>query len=225
MIYGKAIGKKFEEDGSVRRYPGNTVVADILPGNPAYEVMMHLRRMVEEQGLTDHWILLPEDSYHMTVIRGVNDQVRTPDFWPEKLPMDAPMEAVDDYVSSAIERAGLPGPCRMRFAFVNVGSGAITVRVLPFDEEENRRIRAFRDRAAEEIGLYLPGHEDYKFHISLAYTRIQAEGENEKRIRALKEEMDAYLAEQKDFYTGEPYMAFYDDMLFFHPHRIPREGR
>ena len=31
-MYGKEIGRKFYEDGKVRRYPGNTVVADVVPG-------------------------------------------------------------------------------------------------------------------------------------------------------------------------------------------------
>ena len=39
MTYGSTIGEKFYEDGSVRRYPGNTIVADILPGCGAYDVM------------------------------------------------------------------------------------------------------------------------------------------------------------------------------------------
>ena len=52
MTYGSTIGEKFYEDGSVRRYPGNTIVADILPGCGAYDVMTHLRDMIAEYGLS-----------------------------------------------------------------------------------------------------------------------------------------------------------------------------
>ena len=53
MIYGKDIGKKFDKDGNVLHYPGNTVVADIVPGCSAYDVMSHLRQMVIEAGFED----------------------------------------------------------------------------------------------------------------------------------------------------------------------------
>ena len=76
MTYGKTIGIKFYEDGSVRRYPGNTVVADITPDCPAYTVMTHIHDMVIESELDSHLILLPRNSYHMTVIQGVTEEVK-----------------------------------------------------------------------------------------------------------------------------------------------------
>ena len=36
-------------------------------------------------------------------------------------------------------------------------------------------------------------------------------------------EINAYLATQPEFSTAQPYMAYYDDMLRFHPERIPRD--
>ena len=116
--YGSQIGRKFEKDGSVRRYPGNTVIADVRPGCAAYDAMTHLRTIAREAGLEDTMILLPEDSYHMTVIRGLNDQVRTDAYWPAALAKDATMEQADDYVQRAFESAGMPGKIRMRFCGV-----------------------------------------------------------------------------------------------------------
>ena len=159
MTYGRPIGKKFYEDGRVRRYPGNTVVADILPGNPAYDVMCKLRQMVIDMGLTSHIILLPEDSYHMTVIQGVNDQVRKETNWPKDLPLDAPMTQVDDFVSAAILKTGLPGPARMRFDTISIGKSACIIRLHPADEEQSKRLWDFRNRAADNLGLRLPNHE------------------------------------------------------------------
>lgn len=223
MKYGKDIGKKFYEDGTVRHYPGNTVVADILPGNSAYDVMLHLRQMVIDAGFGEDLILLPSDSYHMTVIRGLNDQVRTDKFWPEKLAKDIPMEAVDDYVSAAIESVGLPGPIRMKFDCVFWNASCCIVHLNPADEDQQRILRDFRDRAADTIGLHLPGHDNYRFHISLGYTRIVAEGEDAERLEKLKAEMDAYIARQPAFETAAPYMAYYNDMLAFSPSRLSRK--
>ena len=223
MTYGRDIGRKFYEDGTVRHYPGNTVVADILPGCSAYDVMTQLRQMVIDAGLDDTYILLPEDSYHMTVIRGLNDQVRTDDFWPAQLPKETPMEQVDDYISAAIARAVLPGPARMRFKRVNISAGCMIIVVEPADEEQARILKEFRDRAATEIGLFLPKHDSYTFHISLAYTRIVPEGETAERVEVLKAKMEELLVGQPVFETAPPFMAYYSDMMAFSPVRIPRK--
>ncbi len=223
MEYGATIGKKFYEDGRVRRYPGNTVVADILPGCKAYDVMVQLRQWVADAGLTDYLILMPEDSYHMTLLRGLNDQVRKEAYWPAALPKDAPMVKVDDYISAAIEKTGLPGPARMKFDSVSISKTCMLVRLKPADAEQYQILRQFRDRGAENIGVFLPKHETYFFHITLAYVRVVPEGEAARKLEQLKLQMDAFLAGQPEFCTAQPYMAYYDDMYRFHPERIPRD--
>ena len=223
MEYGATIGKKFYRDGSVRRYPGNTVVADILPGCPAYDVMATLRPWVMDEGLAEYMILMPEDSYHMTLFRGLNDQVRTDTNWPSALPKVAPMTMVDDYVSAAVEKAGLPGPARMKFDSIGISKTCMIVRLQPADEAQNRILRQFRDRGAENVGIFFPKHDTYTFHITLAYTRIVPEGEAAEKLEGLKEKINAYLTTQPEFCTAQPYMAYYDDMYYFSPTRIPRD--
>ena len=132
-MFGSSIGKKFYEDGKIRRYPGNTVVADVTPGCSAYDVMTHLRQMVIDAGFDNELILLPEDSYHMTVFRGLNDQVRIDSHWPARLSKETPMEAVDDYISAAVASAGVPGPARMRFDKVNWSNNCCIICLVPAD--------------------------------------------------------------------------------------------
>ena len=223
MTYGKEIGRKFHEDGSVRRYPGNTVVAAIPPESEAYAVMTELHHMIEEEGFTSHLIPLPHDSYHMTMIRGLNDQVRTDAFWPEKLAKDAPMTVVDDYVTEAVCSVKMPARVKMRFDKIRFSATCMIVLLVPANEEENRKLRAYRDAVAEKIGLYLPKHAEYKFHISLAYTRILPEGEDEVRMQEMIARMDRYIADRPAFDVTDPYMAYYDDMLCFSPTRVPRD--
>ena len=221
-MYGEQIGKKFETDGGARRYPGNTVIADVRPGCSAYDVMMHLRQMALDAGFADGMILLPEDSYHMTVLRGLNDQVRTDAFWPAALDRAASMDAVDDYVSAAVASVSMPGPIRMKFRGVRVNAEDFRVLLSPADEEQQKILRTFRDEAADAIGLRLPGHDAYTYHITLAYTRLVPEGEAAERLQALVKDMEAYIGNQAAFETTPPYMAYYDDMLAFSASRIQR---
>lgn len=221
-MYGDQIGKKFEKNGSARRYPGNTVIADVQPGCGAYDVMTHLRQMAIDAGFAGSMILLPEDSYHMTVIRGLNDQVRTDAFWPGALAKDAPMTAVDDHVSAAVASVPMPGPIRMKFRGVRVSSEDFRVLLSPADDEQMQIIRRFRDAAADAIGLRLPGHDEYTCHITLAYTLTVPEGEEAQRLQKLIGRMEDYIGGQPVFETTPPYMAYYDDMLAFSAGRIQR---
>lgn len=222
MVYGKSIGKKFYEDGRIRRYPGNTVVARVLPDCSGYAVMTKLYDMVKEAEMDKYLILMPHDSYHMTVIRGLNDQVRTDDCWPEKLPKDTPMEKVDDYISEAVARVKMPDRIKMKFDRIKYSPNCMIVLLLPADENEAQKLKEFRDGVADEIGLRLPGHDEYRFHITLGYTRVIAEGEDEVRLREMIAKMDKLIADQEPIEISNPYMAFYDDMLVFSPVRIPR---
>ncbi len=223
IVWGRTIGKKFFEDGSVRRYPGNTVVADVTPESPAFGVMEKLREALVTSDLADYYIPMPEDSYHMTVIRGLNDQVRTDAYWPSCLPKDLPMEKVDDHVSEAIARAGIPDGVNMRVSKIKFGSVCILLELEPADEKSKNILLAFRDRAADEIRHRLPKHDEYVFHITLAYTRIQPTTEEEIAKRdALIEKMNAIIGDGLEFVTSKPYMAYFDDMLYFSPTRLPR---
>ena len=224
MQYGSTIGLKFHEDGSVRQFKGNTVVADVVPGSSAYKTMCRLRQMVMDAGLDDHLILLPEDSYHITYISGFNDQQRIDGYWPEEnvFSRSASMKEADDFVTDAIESVGIPGPARMVFDNVGWGAGCCIIGLKPADEQEHKRLFEFRDQAAEALCVRRPNHEKYRFHISLGYTRVIPEGEAEERKKKLVEEMEKLMAQQPEFLTTQAYMAYFDDMYAFSPTRIPR---
>jgi hypothetical protein len=223
MTYGKTIGKKFYEDGRVRRYPGNTVVADVTPDCPAYDVMTHLYEMVQESGMDSHLILLPHDSYHMTVIRGLNDQVRVDTHWPARLPKDTPFTKVDDYVTEAVLSVPMPAGVRMKFDRVGFSATCMIIKLWPADEEQAAILKQFRDAVADNLGLRLPKHDEYRFHISLGYTRIIPEGEDAARMEKLINDINAYIADRPSFEITKPYMAYYNDMLAFSPVRLPRD--
>ena len=224
MKYGRDIGRKFFENGDVRTYPGNTVVADVTPTCSAYSVMVSLRQMVIDSGLDKYLILLPTDSYHMTVIRGLNDQVRSSDnYWPKGLAKDTPMTEVDDYITKAVTSVKMPEKIRMKFHQAVLNDGDLKVLLVPADEEQNKILRDYRDAVATAIGLFLPGHDEYRFHITLAYVRVIAEGEDMARMEAMIEEMNRRIKGQPDIEITAPYMAYYNDMLAFSPVRLPRK--
>lgn len=161
----------------------------------------------------------------MTVLRGLNDQVRTDAFWPAALPKDAPMSAVDDYVSRAVARVPMPGPARMRFAGVRVDAADFRVLLAPAGRGAGAGAPAFPRPWG---GLHRPvfaRHAEYGYHITLAYIRTIAQGDQARRLEALLSDMEGFLLSQPPFETSAPYMAYYNDMLAFSAQRISRRER
>ena len=222
MKYGLQIGLKFNQDGSPKKYPGNTVIADVNPDNPAYPVIRGLRGILEEGELGRCYIFLPEDSYHVTIIRGLNDYVRDAAFWPAELPADLPMEQVDDYFVSRAGTVEVPEKIHMRFSHVRIDDHDVRICLEPWDPQEETRLRRYRDEVASRLGLWLPGHDTYTYHITLAYVRTIPEGDCRREQERRVSRMDACLKNQDGFFLSSPRIAFYDDMLRFESQRIPR---
>ena len=207
MPYGSQIGKKFHRDGTAAAYPGNTVVSDATPETRAYQVMSECLTMLESAGLSELFIPLPKDSYHMTVIRGVNDLVREAAYWPAALPVDVPMTTADDYMTSAIGSVPNPGRMRMRFGEAKINAEDFRISMLPADDDQEQVLRHYRDQVADAIGLRLPGHAGYTFHITLAYTWQLPDEKQQEVIQHLKARMDALLAAQPVVELHPPHIA------------------
>ncbi|MEG0901972.1 MAG: DUF1868 domain-containing protein, partial [Clostridia bacterium] len=209
-------------DGTPRKYSGNTILSDVMPGQRSYAAMLHLRQALVSAGLASLFILLPEDSFHMTVIRGMNDQVRTEAFWPSTLAKDAPMERADDDLEKAFLAVTAPEELKMRFSHVQINEEDFRVCLEPEDEQQWRKLRAYRDAIADHLKLRLAGHDAYTFHITQAYTWHLPNQEQSDALSAYARNMNLYLAAQPAFMIGAPYAAFYRDMVQFFPHRIQR---
>lgn len=197
------------------RYPGNTVVADIEKDGAAL-----LRGPAEAlRPYGESLIFLTESSYHVTLLRGVNDLVRRPGFWPPAWPLDLEMDEADRRVAEAVMAARLPGPLRFKISGASMDDADVRVTLTPWDEQEASALRLFRDAAADRLSLRLPGHENYVFHVTLAYVRLRL---GERRAEALRALMNA-LPIGKTVFVSRPYMAYYEDMTAFC--RTRREAR
>ncbi len=222
MNYGMQIGYKFNQDGTPRKYPGNTIIADVKSSNPAYPIIGKLRRELSEEVWGKSFIFLPEDSYHVTIIRGMNDYVRESEYWPLSLPLDAPMTEVDDYFVENASRVNVPKRIHMKFGKVKIDDHDVRICLTPWDEEQDRILREYRDEVAEKIGLRLPGHDSYTYHITLAYVLWIPEEHCRREMGKKIEEMNVFLARQDGFWLSSPQIRFYNDMLNFYTQRIPR---
>ena len=167
-----SVGRKFNADGSPFPFAGNTIVSHIPLGTALSDALTSVRDTLAAGSFAPCMALLPPSSYHMTVFEGVTESSRRAGIWPADLARDAPLAASHRHLERKLDGFALEAvlPLRMRLDEFSVrrDPGA-TLRLLPADEAENRKLRRLRDRLAERLQLRAPGHDSYGFHISLAY--------------------------------------------------------
>lgn len=220
--YGLQIGVKFNFDGTPIRYPGNSIIADIQKETPAYAVLHHISRQLKHSEFSKCLILLPETSYHVTIIRGMNDNVRKAEFWPPMLAMDTPMEKVDEYFAAAAGEVSVFKSIRMKYMMLHINDEDVRVCLEPADQLQNKILKNYRNQVADHLGYRLPGHENYTCHVTLAYILKSLLTEYPKEVDQIVKGVNAYLKEQNEFYLSTPYLAYYNDMMQFHSQRLPR---
>ena len=95
--YAPAVGNKFYEDGTVRQFPGNTIICFADPQSQAFQEAEWAQQQLLRESYADKFAILPPSSFHMTVLDLICDQVRETEKWSSHLSLDAPLEEVDQH--------------------------------------------------------------------------------------------------------------------------------
>ena len=101
------IGTKFNADGSVRFFPGNTVISFLEHDTKAWNCFTRIRSMLTDCAASRCATLMPDTSIHMTVFEGVCHYNRRPQAWFGDLPLDLPLEKADDVFAVPLLRVEL----------------------------------------------------------------------------------------------------------------------
>ncbi|KAJ9160928.1 DUF1868-domain-containing protein [Coniochaeta hoffmannii] len=213
--YPAGIPGKFDKDGNVQRFPGNTIVCHLSQSSDLYASLLGLYQKLRASPHAHLYTLLPPPSWHMTLFEGVADQVRQPAYWPSDLPLDTPLAECTDHFAKKLALFDLQcdPPYRMCVRGLDPLKIGIGIHLEPRDAEEESRLRGLRDRISEALNLRHPGHESYGLHFSLAYL-----------LRHLTEEQDADISKlvldhlqdaPTDFELGAPEFCTFEDMFAF----------
>ena len=178
-----------------------------------------MRERLLSQPWAGKYSFLPPSSFHMTIFEGVCDQVRKSSNWTSQLPLDAPLEDVDDLLISKWNEIIKPTSFTMKARGLNIFN-TIGIQMVPSSESVNREIRSFRDLLSEEYGIRMHGHNMYHFHITFAY-KIEKLSfrERMKTVKCMKEQSKKIRKEFGIVKTGPPELTFFSDMSNFAPSR------
>lgn len=216
-------GTKFYPDGRVRIWPGNTIVHHLPQqgeGSACFNALLDVYRDIPTRGFARKLAILPPSSYHMTLFGGANDLDRRAEVWPSGMALDTPMAEVSDLVGARVKAMPLMTalPIRMRVDPTRIPDAEkpLKIRLLPLDAAEERKLRRLRDRLAEATGIRAPGHENYRFHISLAYLLDALNPGEAAEYRAAQREWEMQVAKVSPVIAlGAPEFCVFKDMYAF----------
>lgn len=218
--YTSSVGQKFNPDGSPREFHGNTVIFHVPTDSATFDLLLRIRKETESQRWARKFSFLPPSSYHMTIFEGVCDQVREPAKWTSKLPLDAPLERVDDLLRQAWPDVSIPRDVSMSYRLYNAAIGNISIYVKANTHEMERKLRSYHDKLSEAFGIRASNHDNYAFHITLAY-RIEMLTISET-FQAICFSRRMHRDLRRSFGTlqiNTPKLTFFADMTCFAPTR------
>lgn len=209
---------KFNPDGTRRPFRGNTVICHMQPQGATRDAVERLAADLRRSTVLPKIALLPTASYHMTVYPGANDQGRDVTGWPSDLPADASMDQCNRTLIERMRRfhlqCGLPLRMKVDVEKTIGNPRASTLRMVGADADEEEKIRTVRDRLVEVFGFRDAKHDEYGFHITLAYQLKSFTQAEQREYRALLERNVPLIAASAPvFEFGNPEFCTFPDMF------------
>ncbi|PJF26696.1 MAG: hypothetical protein CUN53_06865 [Phototrophicales bacterium] len=212
--YTYHVGEKFHADGSVRQYPGSTIICFADPESALYQAGVSVQNALSAQPFGHKFALLPPSSFHMTVFSLILDAQRVLPLWSAFLPVDTPLAQMDQFF---IERvATVAPPDNFRMCMTYIGGKGLSFRLSPADEDTYHALHGYRRRISEATGVHYPDHDTYEFHMTLAYNLIVLTDDEKRAFAEWKLNLgEALRCDVGVFDTGAPHLTFFDDMFAF----------
>jgi len=218
---------KFRPDGTVKPFAGNTVICHVPQQCQFRDGTVALRDMLARSTFAHKLGILPPESYHMTIYPGANDQDRQLSSWPGGVPFDATIEQCSASIKARMETARFAGPFPLRVRVdvprtLNYGR-ASTLRMIGADAASEHALRTLRDQIAAVYKFRAPEHENYGFHITVAYTMADlSKAEMAEYRTLLQKAVDQIVAATPVLELGLPEYCTFKDMYRFDPEVILR---
>lgn len=119
--------------------------------------------------------MLPTSSYHVTLFGGANDKDRNINNWPSDIPSDSSIQQCNEIFSKKLQAEDFSEFASPFLFKINTNINPeeerpIAIRLLPLNENEERKLRQLRDKISDILKIKAAKHDEYIFHITLAYT-------------------------------------------------------
>lgn len=159
-------GGKFDLDGAVLEFPGNTFICHVDRSSVAYSALFRLSAAIQNEPTGKNFTFLPPSSFHMTVFPAICGDPLGHDGWPEGLARRTSLTTLNGLFQERLAAMTAFQTCSMK----PIGTFAGTSVILEGSTaNDTAKLREARHKLQDLTGLFRPDFETYKFHISLCY--------------------------------------------------------
>jgi hypothetical protein len=217
--YTSIVGTKFNKDGLPRRYLGNTIICSIETGSEPHNALKEIQSGLKSTHFADSFVFLPSSSFHMTLIRGANDQLRLPNEWPKNLDLDMELQEVTSHFCSRLANFLLPDSFIMSPKKLgNSGSGESQLFLEPHNEVESRKIESATQSLRHALKHSRTGDGNYTFHITFSYQIKHLSLEQTKELHQYNATLfNTYYEKLQPLKVLRPTLCDFENMLKFKP--------
>ena len=214
--YPPGVPNKFDPDGNVQHFPGNTIICHLSNSTELYSSLMVLYDRLTQDPLSHLYTLLPPSSWHMTVFEGVVDKKRKPGYWPSNLAMNASLEECTALYENELSSFDLQTdlPYHLSIAEFRPLEDGISLHVEPH-MADNTALRSLRERLADLLQIRHPDHNRYVFHLSIAY--LLRHLTDDQKSELMGRLVDHFRDMPKEFELGPPEFCRFENMFGFEP--------
>lgn len=218
-LHPHAVGLKFETDGQVRRFAGNTVICPVSSRSTLMAALVAVQDNLKTASFSSCFAFLPPSSFHMTLFEGVNDPERIAERWPTDLPLDTPLERMTEAFRDRLDGLTFQEPFRLVPTHLSCSPRGGSVLVLAgADDVAESALRMARDEVSRRLGMTKPNHAGYRFHITLSYqTAWLSVGQAVDLARAQTTLVDDFRVATPMIEIGPPVFCTFEDMTRFDP--------
>ncbi|WP_018181686.1 DUF1868 domain-containing protein [Kaistia granuli] len=214
------LGRRYDQSGVFLPEPGNTVVCHLVEGSRSQAAVAEVRRRMMAMPDAGQLAFTPVSSLHMTLFQGILEDRRHLPYWPQSMPLDTGIDAMTHHYLDRLEVFQDAGPFRVEV--VDVVPTGLTVAGAT--DADRRCMKAWRDRLADTFGYRHPDHDDYVFHVTLAYMIDWLPDDRLPAWQALFDDCRALLAREAPVLELDPpSFCSFDDMNHFEVLRVLAE--
>lgn len=211
--------QKWKTPTEPRRFRGWTIVCHVPQDSPLLSHVDDVMDCLHHEAVPGTWSYQPANSLHMTIFPGLAERdLQNPETLPKWLTAADDILAINRECLRRIEAASPPpvGPLSVRSEGLGLSKGEVRVELSLPEEDQRKRVAAFRDAVRTALEWAPEGHEDYRFHLTFAYRLKQPDPPSGDSLD-VHSEVEKYVPQGTLFDLEAPAFCVIDSMVSFPP--------
>ncbi|WP_018753847.1 DUF1868 domain-containing protein [Paenibacillus sanguinis] len=206
---------KFYPDGRAKDYLGNTIISFL--NSELYNIYRESIKVMEalkNTELAQSYAFLPPSSFHVTILTLCREMDRGTPYWPRICSPEEEFIQIDKKLKETVEQIPKPQGIKMEVDCCL----PINIRLKPASAHDEQKIRDYRDRVSEAVGIRHAGHDEFAFHLTYSYQLYELSHQEQAMAQAFCRHYTEVLRKKvAPFELPEPEFVIFNNMLEYEP--------